>query len=137
MTIPFYSVMILVFTLQGLEALHATYKKEQVMVEEGAGLLPISSYVFLVLKYFLRVSVAFIIGLIGIPQLMPVWLQFVLTYVVVLFIGLILEVIIRTLVVLIVNKKREREKNFHPDPEGQPESQVKSDSLDNGERKSR
>lgn len=93
--------MALVFAVEGIQAVRATLKKEKIMIEEGGEPLPTSSYVFLVIRYLLQAVLA--LGLsYWLPEL-PVnkWVLLVVLAFLIILISRLIEVGIRTLIVMI------------------------------------
>ena len=97
--------MAIVFTVEGVRAILATRKKERIMIEEGGKALPVSSYVFLCIRYVLRVLMA-MLAVWFMPALpINMWVLLVVICIAIVFVSQVIEVAIRTLIVMYLTRK--------------------------------
>lgn len=112
-----YLVMAILLATESARGIFATRKKERIMVSEGGEQLPASSYVFLIIQYTLRVGLTvlayFFMPLLPIPNVVTL----LLSYAVVIFVARVIEVGIRTGIVMYLTKKYVKQSGLKPDPE--------------------
>lgn len=96
MTYPFYDILMVVFILQGFEELQATRYKSKLMAEDGYKPLPFMAYVSFSLLYIMRILVAYLLSILSIPLFVNIWVQFVVTYIVILYVARFLKALLLT-----------------------------------------
>lgn len=108
----YYVVLIGAVIANLLVALYNTFNKEKVMIQEGGAPLPISSYVFLVVKYALWALAVGLTDILSFTQPQSQWglLLFTISIVVSTYIvATILEVLVRVVIHYIWKKKLQRD----------------------------
>lgn len=108
----YYVVLIGALIANLLVALYNTFNKEKIMIQEGGSPLPISSYVFLVVKYALWALAVGLTDILSFTQPTSQWglMLFTVSIVVSTYIvATILEVLVRVIIHYIWKKKLQRD----------------------------
>lgn len=100
-----------------MRGISATRKKERIMISEGGEPLPTSSYVFLIIQYVLRVALATCAYLFMPNVPIPNVITLLLVYAVIIFVARVIEVGIRTGIVMYLTKKYVKQSGLKPDKE--------------------